>query len=75
MLCYKKTKILVLSRKVKRFSMFKYGDNTIEVASDYIYLGITMNFNNKFNKALKTRSRSASLIFNVGQNKKTEHAY
>ena len=40
----KKTKIIVFSRgKVKRFSTFKYGDNTIEVASDYIYLGITMN--------------------------------
>ena len=50
----KKTKIIVFSRgKVKRFPTFKYGDNTIEVVSDYIYLGITMNFNNKFNKAIK----------------------
>ena len=50
----KKTKIIVFSRgKVKRFPAFKYGDNTIEVVSDYIYLGITMNFNNKFNKAIK----------------------
>ena len=66
----KKTKIIVFSRgKVKRFPTFKYGKNTIEVVSDYIYLGITMNFNNKFNKAIKkTRSRSESLIFNVGQN-------
>ena len=50
----KKTKIIVFSRgKVKRFPTFKYGDNTIEVASDYIYFGITMNFNTKFNKAIK----------------------
>ena len=50
----KKTKIIKFSReKVKRFPTFKYGDNTIEVVSDYIYLGITMNFNNKFNKAIK----------------------
>ena len=51
----KKTKIIVFSRgKVKRFPTFKYGKNTIiEVISDYIYLGITMNFNNKFNKAIK----------------------
>ena len=64
----KKTKIIVFSRgKVKRFPTFKYGKNTIEVVSDYIYLGITMNFNNKFNKAIKkTKSRSESLIFNVG---------
>ena len=49
----KKTKIIVFSRgKVKRFPTFKYGNNTIEVASDYIYLGITMNFTNKFNKAI-----------------------
>ena len=51
----KQTKIIVFSRgKVKRFSTsFKYGDNTIEVISDYIYLGITINFNSKFNKAMK----------------------
>ena len=47
----KKTKIIVFSRiKVKRFPTFKYGDNTIEVVSDYVYLGITMNFNNKLPK-------------------------
>ena len=50
----KKTKIIVFSRgKVKCFPMFKYGGNTIEVVSDYIYLGITINFNNKFHKAIK----------------------
>ena len=33
----KKTKIIVFFRgKVERFPMFKYGDNTIEVVSDYI---------------------------------------
>ena len=50
----KKTKIIVFSRgKVKRFPTFKYGDNTIEVVSEYIYFGITMNFTNKYNKAIK----------------------
>ena len=50
----KKTKIIVFSRgKVKRFPTLKYGDNTIEVVSDYIFIGITMNFNNKFNKVIK----------------------
>ena len=48
------TKIIVFSRgKVKRFPTFKYGNNTIEVVSYYIYLGITMNYNNKFNKAIQ----------------------
>ena len=50
----KTTKIIVFSRgKVKRFPTFKYGENTIEVFSDYIYLVITMKFNNKFNKTRK----------------------
>ena len=35
----KKTTIIVFSKgKVKRFPTFKYGDNTIEVVSDYIDL-------------------------------------
>ena len=62
-------KLTVNIKNVERFTTFKYGNNTIEVVSDYIYLRITMNFNNKFNKAMKKiRSRSESLIFNVGQN-------
>ena len=49
-----KRKIIVFSRgKVKRFSSFKYGFDVIEVVSDYVYLGITMNYNNKFDKAMK----------------------
>ena len=50
----KKTKIIVFSRgKVKRFAMFKYGNHTIEIVSDYIYLGIIMNVYNKINKAIQ----------------------
>ena len=49
-----KRKIIVFSRgKVRRFSSFKYGFDVIEVVSDYVYLGITMNYNNKFDKAMK----------------------
>ena len=49
-----KSKIIVFSRgKVRRFSSFKYGFDVIEVVSDYLYLGITMNYNNKFDKAMK----------------------
>ena len=39
-----KSEIIVFSR---RFSSFKYG------ISDYVYLGITMNYNKKFDKAMK----------------------
>ena len=62
----KKTKIIVFSRgKVKRFPTFKYGNNTIEVVSDYIYLGITMNFNNKFTKAMKKLDRGRKALFSM----------
>ena len=60
----KKTKIIVFSRgKVKHFPTFEYGNNTIEVVSDYIYLGITMNFNNKFNKAIKNKIKAGKPYF------------
>ena len=62
----KKTKIIVFSRgKVKRFPTFKYGNNTIEVASDYIYLGITINFNNKFNTAIKQLDQGWKALFSM----------
>ena len=47
-----KRKILVFS-KIRRVRSFKYGFDIIEVVSDYVYLGITMNYNNKFDKAMK----------------------
>ena len=49
-----KTKIIVFSRgKVKRYPIFSYGDDIIEVVSDYVYLGATMNYNNEFIKAMR----------------------
>ncbi len=49
-----KTKIVIFSRgKVRKFPVFKFGDSDIDVVSDYIYLGITFNYNNKFSKAIK----------------------
>ena len=49
-----KTKIIVFSRgKVRRFPTFHYGDSIIEVVNDYIYLGVTMNYNNSFLKAIR----------------------
>ena len=49
-----KAKIMVFSRgKVKRYPIFSYGDDIIEVVSDYVYLGATMNYNNEFVKAMR----------------------
>lgn len=49
-----KTKIIIFSRgKVRKFPIFKFGDNSIDVVSDYVYLGVTFNYNNKFPKAIK----------------------
>ena len=49
-----KTKIIVFSRgKVKRYPIFSYGDDIIEVVSEYVYLGVTMNYNNEFVKAMR----------------------
>ena len=49
-----KTKNIIFSRgKVRRFPTFKYGHHIIEVVSDYIYLGVKMNYNNHFAKAMK----------------------
>ena len=51
------TKIMVFSRgKVKRFPNFTYGNNIIEVVSDYVYLGVEMNYDNKFAKAIRNQN-------------------
>ena len=48
------TKIITFSRdKMGRFRYFRYGSDIIEFISDYVYLGINMNYNNKFDKAMK----------------------
>ena len=49
-----KTKIIIFSRgKVKKHRDFMYKGNIIEVVSEYIYLGVTMQYNNKFSKAIQ----------------------
>lgn len=49
-----KTKIVIYSRgKVRKYPIFKYGDDVIEVVSDYIYLGVKMNYDNRFPKAMR----------------------
>jgi len=49
-----KTKIIIFSRgKVRKFPIFNFGESNICVTSDYVYLGVTFNYNNKFTKAIK----------------------
>ena len=49
-----KTKIIFFSRgKVRKFPVFSFGENNISVVSDYVYLGVTFNYNNNSQKLLK----------------------
>ena len=66
-----KTKNFVFSRgKVRNFPMFKYGSSTIEIVSEYVYLGLTMMYSNKYAKAMKkqmdqARKAQFSLLINA----------
>ena len=47
-----KTKIFIFSRgKLKNIPSFKFADMKLDVVNDYNYLGVTFNFNAKFNVA------------------------
>ena len=50
--------------------MLKYGSSTIEVVSEYVYLGVTMMYSNKYTKAMKkqmdqARKAQFSLLINA----------
>ena len=63
-----KTKVVIFSRgKIRKYKTFKFGENSIDVVSDYVYLGTTFNYNGKFNKAkskqvLQARKATYSLL-------------
>ena len=47
-----KTKIIIFSRgKITKYEPFVFGNNTLDVVEDYVYLGTTFNYNGTFNKA------------------------
>ena len=53
-----KTKIVIFSRgKVRKYPVFTFGDDHIEVVSDYVYLGTTFNYNGQFKKAICKQRR------------------
>ncbi len=54
-----KTKIMVFSRgKIRNRPVIQFGNDTLEVVDEYVYLGIVVNYNGNFNKAI---SRLVSL--------------
>ena len=47
-----KTKVIIFSKgKITKYKPFKFGNNTVDIVEDYVYLGTTFNFNGTFNKA------------------------
>ena len=48
-----KTKIIIFSRgKIRKHITFKFNRDVVEVVDDYVYLGVTFNYNNSFTKAV-----------------------
>ena len=47
-----KSKVMIFSKgKVRKYKTFNFGNNTIDVVDDYVYLGTTFNYNGQFHKA------------------------
>ena len=56
--------------KVGNFPMYKYGSSTIAVVSEYVYLGVTMMYSNKYAKTMEKqmdqdRKAKFSLLINA----------
>ena len=66
-----KTKVIIFSKgKIKKYKSFKFGDNTIAVVDDYVYLGTTFNYNGTFNKAkAKQALQAKKAVFILIRNK------
>ena len=58
-----KTNVVIFSRgKVKKYPVFKIGEDIVEVKEEYVYLGVTFSCDGKFNKAIEkqvTQARKA----------------
>ena len=50
----KKCKIVIFSRgKIRKYPIFTIGNESVEVVSDFLYLGIKLNYNNRMSVAQK----------------------
>ena len=55
-----KTKVVVFSKgKLRKKTIFQFGDKYLETVNEYKYLGLIMNFNGKFNIAVKNLCEQA----------------
>jgi len=55
-----KTKIVIFSRgKIRNRPNFYFGNNKIDICDDYVYLGVTLNYNGKFQKAIRNQITQA----------------
>ena len=61
-----KTKIIIFSNgKVRKYPLFYLGNDEIEVKDDYVYLGVTFDYNGSFKKAIYkqiTQARKALFV-------------
>ena len=68
-----KTKVIIFSKgKIRKHKSFAFGNNTVDVVEDYVYLGTTFNYNCKFDKAkkkqvLQAKKATFSLLTKVRQ--------
>ena len=52
MLITSKTKVVIFSRgKIRKIQIFTFENYIVEVVDEYVFLGTTFNYNNKFRKA------------------------
>ena len=55
-----KTKIIIFSRgKVRKFPKFYLDQHEIEIVDDYVYLGVKLNYNGSFKKAINKQIAQA----------------
>ena len=66
-----KTKVIIFSKgKIRKHKSFAFGNHSVDVVEDYVYLGTTFNYNGKFNKAkakqvLQAKKATYSLLSEV----------
>ena len=62
-----KTKVIIFARgKVRNLPEFFYGDEKVEIVDDYIYLGVTFNYNGSFAKAIEKQiSQARKAMFSM----------
>ena len=45
-------KVIIFSKgKIRKYKPFNFGNKAVDVVEYYVYLGVTFNYNGKFNKA------------------------